>query len=472
MRGAWRRRLGNALRACGRSKEAGRTQSRRKPWCLRIAVAVAAWGVCGHAFAEVVELAALEQRALERHALVRAGEARERAAEADVQQAKGAYMPRIGFGVDSTLAPGRQIVRVPGYHQDGTPILSDEGKQETFIVQGVNALGQGPNPIVPQWRTTASLSIGGNIYDFGRTAAAVEASRARRAFASADQQRTRAQIVGGVRAAYLNWLSAHELHRLSTTASDDGARRSQRVSALVQEGARPRSELAPVEADRLLSELELERAAGDLAGARLMLEDAVGEPLSTTAEPDLRVLELQPAPQPAQKDASLRAIAYQGSALIANARAQRRQRAPVFTGTIGAGIGYQVGGTSVGLPSYAVGLSLMIPLWDGGQASAAADAMEARAEDLNMQLENAERRRQLEREHARLDAEHASRREQTAQKLLDACNVRVADADAGYELGAIPFEQVQAARAMQRRAQTELVLAKVARAEAVLRVMP
>ena len=89
-----------------------------------------------------------------------------------------------------------------------------------------------------------------------------------------------------------------------------------------------------------------------------------------------------------------------------------------------------------------------------------------------MRLEGAEREQAQARERARLDAEHAARRELTAQKLREVCAARVADAEAGYELGALQFEQVQQARTLLRRAETEIVMAKVARAEAVLRVAP
>ena len=92
--------------------------------------------------------------------------------------------------------------------------------------------------------------------------------------------------------------------------------------------------------------------------------------------------------------------------------------------------------------------------------------------ELRIRLEGSELDRQQEKARARLDAQHAEKREGTALKLVEICKTRVADTEAGYELGAMQFDQVQQARTMLRRAENEVVLARVARAEAVLRFAP
>ena len=446
------------------------TTTLRSRWCAGFAAALLAASLCSTASAEVVELKALEKRALERHFSLRAASARERAAEAGVREARSGYMPHVGVNVDSVLGPGRKLITIRG-------IDRVSGKPVDVTVQGVNALdAPGGSPLTPQWRTTASVVMGTNLYDFGRTGAAVAASRARYASAGADQELTRAQVVSGVRQAYLTWLSSHELHRLSASGSEDSARRTERVNALIQEGARPRGDFAPVESDRLLSELELERAVGELDGARMLLEATVGEPLPLNAEPDLHVLEVHPdTAAPVKVDPALQMLVHQRAAMEATARLQRKAGAPIISANASAGIGVQRNfddrSTHV-LPSYAVGLGLSLPIWDGGGSRASAAASEARADELRIRLEGAEVDRQHEKARARLDAQHAEKREATATKLVEICKTRVADTEAGYELGAMQFEQVQQARTMLRRAETEVVLAKVARAEAVLRFAP
>jgi outer membrane protein TolC len=433
-----------------------------------VAAVMLSWGLTSGASADVVSLKELEQRALQHHSLLQAGAARERAAAATVREAESAYMPRIGLNVDSNIAPGRRVIAV-----------RDSAGKEAQVV-GFNTIN-GPGSslaFLPQWRTLANLALAANLYDFGRTASAVAASRAKHESTKVEHDLTKAQIVGGVRVTYLTWLSAHQMYRLTVIAAEDGARRSERVKAFVQEGARPRAELAPVEADRLLSELELERAHGDLDTSALMLAQAVGEPLSATAEPDLHVLDIAaPAPDTAsrQVDPALRMLVHQRAALEATARMHRKEGMPMLSASAAAGFGAQVDlqdGSFKPFPNYAVGLGLTVPLWDGGGNKAAADATEAQADELRLRLESTESEREHERKRARLDAEHAEKRQHTAEQLLEVCSTRVADVEAGYELGAMQFDQVQQARAQLRRAQTEVVLARVARAEAVLRLAP
>ncbi|MEY4511209.1 MAG: hypothetical protein RLZZ450_3331 [Pseudomonadota bacterium] len=443
-----------------------------------VAAVVLSWGLTSVAAAEVVPLQDLEQRALEHHALLQVGAARERAAAATVREAESAYMPRVGVNVDSNLGPGRRLVKVQNqFHRENGVVVLDP--DDYVLVQGVNALTKKntASALTPQWRSTASLALGANLYDFGRTQAAVAASRAKLESTKAERDLTKAQVVAGVRIAYLTWLSAHQMTQLTTTSSEDGARRSARVAALVQEGARPRAELAPVEADRLLTELELERSLGDLDGARLMLEQAVGATLSTTAEPDLSVLDVASivaAPVQPSADPALRVLVHQRAALEATARMHRKEGLPVLSANAAAGIGVQIAPrqTTRAFPNYIVGLAMTIPLWDGGGNKAAADATEAQADELRLRLESTESEREHEHKRARLDAEHAEKRQHTAELLLEVCSTRVADVEAGYELGAMQFDQVQQARAQLRRAQTEVVLARVARAEAVLRLAP
>jgi outer membrane protein TolC len=456
-----------------------------------VAALLATCGVCTTASAEVVPLATLEKQALEKHASLRQGAARERAAAAEVRQAQSGYKPRIGMNLETNIAPGRQLIEI----QSG---------KDRVIVQGVSALDSDTkddsqvSPFLPQWRSGLDLTVGANVYDFGRTHAAVAASRAKLSATKADQKLTRVEIVSQVRGAYLAWLSADALSDMAQTASSDAERRSHRVNALVDEGVRARSEFSPVEADRLLAQLELERSNGELEATRIQLEQVVGITLAHDAEPDPSVLELQPTQiAPSAQDPALQVLTSQGEALRAQARVQRKQRAPVVSFSAGTGIRFQFGKVlqpasadnpetpldeslaglkddrrGTWLPSYAVGLSMAIPLWDGGGASASADATEARADELRIQLESAEQQRNQARERARLDAEHAQKREATALKLLEVCKTRVADTEAGYELGAMQFEQVQQARALLRRAETEIVLARVSRAEAILRIAP
>ena len=104
----------------------------------------------------------------------KAGAARQRAAAATVREAESAYKPHVGLNVDSNVAPGRRIIAAPDPRRrrsrDGTLV---QGRQR-------DAEGrQRRHALLPQWRSTAMLMLGANLYDFGRTAAAVAATRAK-----------------------------------------------------------------------------------------------------------------------------------------------------------------------------------------------------------------------------------------------------------------------------------------------------
>lgn len=416
--------------------------------------------VCGTGRADVIELHVLEQHALERHSLLQAGAARERAAAAEIRQAESAFHPRVGVTADGSATPGSKLISIPG---------------TDYLVQGARTIDK-HGAFQPQVRAGANVTVSAPIYDFGRTSAAVAASRAQRSVVQSSQDLTRAEVIAGVRNSYLAWLSASELFRLAGAAHEDATARFERVQALVEEGARPRGDLIPVQADKVLSELELKRASGRLRAARVSLEQASAVPIPDTSEPDRRVLDMQPEVK-LRTNLSATLLSQQRAGLEATARLHRRERLPVLATSLGLGIGarFQDDNSSLKVytfPTFIVGLSLTVPLWDGGAAKAAAEAAEARMEELGIRLEDADRGARQEHERALVDVENARELEETAGRLIALFQVRLNDTASAYELGAMQFEHVQQARASLRQAETELILARVARAEAVLRIKP
>jgi outer membrane protein TolC len=435
-------------------------------------IALLGMSVTSSAAAEVVPLAELEKRALERHVSLLASQARERAAEAGVREAISNYYPHAGLQIDANAQPGRRIYQVQATDPEG-PIL----------VQGANAIDLDANPTIkkqqrrnlrkPVFRTTSLLQLSGTLYDFGRTASGVAVSRARLQATRGENEVTRSEVLSLVRSAYLTWLSSVELHRIAAEASVDGTQRSERVSALITEGARPRGDLAPVEADRLLSQIELDRALADMEEARMGLEYAVGGPLPEHAEPDLSLLERQGSTPGSKPDPRLRLLVFQRAVYEATARMQRKAGLPALTAFLGGGFGVQPDPEGLRIfPSYQVGAGLSVPIWDGGGSDASADATEARVDELRLRVEDAEAERNQEHAKAALEAEHALKRKATAEQLIEICKARVNDTETGYSMGAMQFDQVQQARSMLRRAETELVMAKVSRTEALLRTAP
>jgi outer membrane protein TolC len=426
----------------------------RTQTAISILFACLAWPAAGSA--QIVKLSELEALALKSRPTLDAGAAHSRAAQADVDKAQSAYYPTLGLEAQSSIGPGRTLVKVKDLTTD-----------KEYLVQGAQSFENGASAFTPRFRNDVGLELRGNLYDFGRTNAALSAGRAARASAQAEEEATRALIVTNVRGAYLAWLGASELHAIAQQATDESQRRRERVEALIGEGARPSADLTPARADEMLSKLELERARSDLRAAKLGVEQAVGSPLAQQAEPDRALLEAPVSPAAAADDPTLRALQLKQQAARAAARAEDNSDNPLLSGVASAGVHAQ--DTTV-FPAYSVGVNLAVPLWDGGKSDAAAGAARARADELGARMREQVQVRRADRERAQLDADNAGARLETAAALLEIAEQRVREAEEAYDLGAASLDQLAQARALVRRAKTEIVLAKLARSDAALRL--
>jgi outer membrane protein len=348
--------------------------------------------------------------------------------------------------------------------------IADEKSGDTFLVGGSRELGQ-DGAFVPQLRNGATLSAQANLYDFGRTKAAIAAGEAARDAVKASGEVSEEALVRAVRGSYLSWLGAYEQLRQNLANRDDADTRTGRVRALVAEGVRPKSDVAPAETELLLSELELTRAKGAESDARLLLEHLTGTALSESAEPDRSVLDRQlpEAPANPELDAGLRALALQREAMLATSRAQKKERLPVLGAGLSVGVRNQF---SFVFPTYGAGLSLSVPLWDGGMANANAEASKARSDELSMRMQERKREQAFAEARAKKKVEQAEAQLTVASALLEQCQKRLGEAEQGYQVSAFGIDQVYAARSVLRRAEIAVLEARLARTSAVLDVAP
>jgi len=441
---------------------------------LVVGMALATWGsLTTHASAEVVRLVDLERKAVEQSLSLRANDARARGADADIRKASAAYYPQLWLRGNSGMSPGGQLVNLP--NPGNKNALADD---DYILVQGSRTLddSRAYNGVI---RSALQLELASKLYDFGRTAAAVEAGRSTQRSVLAQREAARSDVVRMVRVGYLAWLNAHQVVQFSEQAAREAQQRRERVEALISEGVRPATELAPARTDELLNRLELERARGELSAARLALEHIVGHALPTDAEPELDLLKDTPASKGVADDPALRALQRQREAALSVVRMHQRERAPDFTATIAAGVRMQTqpgadsgAPTNTLFPLYAAGLNVAMPLWDGGLSSASVASAKAKADALAAEISALEKQRGQERKQAALDVQNAQERLDIAQQLLEVCKQRLTDVEAGYELAASTLDQIAQARAMLRRAQTEVLMAKLSRTEAHLRLAP
>lgn len=463
--------ISNKMRCYGESRA-----RRGSTWPLLL-IMLSILGTQSIARAEVVSLQTLERKALEGREMLEIDSARARGAEADARKAAASRYPRFALKAESTLAPGRQLINV----YDTRAVRSNgqiDRDADSYLIQASPSLSQGADAFKPQLRNGVELSGEVSLYDFGRSKAAMEAGRASQAAFLAQGAVTRADIVRGVRASYLSWLSAHQMAQLADQTARDAAQRHERVAALIQEGVRPTGDLTPARADELLTKLELERAQGELASARLSLEQAVGVPLSPDAEPDLELLQARDETPSAGgvTDPAAVALSKQHAAALALVHTSKKQDAPDLSLGVSVGVRNQLSADASKVnnvfPLYGAALTLTVPLWDGGLTSASVEGARARAGEIDAQRRAHEKARDHAGTQAALASASARSQLITAEELLQVCAERLKQTEEGYELGVTSIDAISQARTLLRRAQSEVLRAKIAHSEAALRMAP
>jgi cobalt-zinc-cadmium efflux system outer membrane protein len=117
-----------------------------------------------------------------------------------------------------------------------------------------------------------------------------------------------------------------------------------------------------------------------------------------------------------------------------------------------------------------VGLTFAVPLLDGGRQDAQASQLRATAAELDARAREVQAARDAEDARAEADRASAEGRLAIAEELVEACETRLRQAEERYDLGAGSIEPIAEARTVLLRARSEVVLARVDRAGALLRL--
>ena len=419
-------------------------------WFVTLSVsAQAAPDAAASAASVPVHLAQLEASVQRSQPWRRGRDARLLAARARIQAARAAYAPTISLLTDATLTPGQRIVEIDGYKVNAAFPIGTSGAFR------------------PALRYGTMLDLRGNLYDFGRTRDVVAAAEAEARAEQADARHAEAESVRDVRGGYVRWASAHALWQIAERAHQVAAERLARTRAAIEEGARPEADLSAAESGDGFAQLELEGARSELESAREDLAFVAAAELPASAVPADDVLNATPVAkgeslgQKAQRDA----LREQRAAAHASARAHDHAFSPVVSASAQAGI---QGLNDNVFPVYRVGLSVLVPLWDGGAEAALRGQARARAAQLSAQAEALERSAHRAHARGRTLKQQAERRIAIADKLLAVCLKRVSQLEAAAPLGAASYLELQDARNAASRAQTELVLARALRAQVLL----
>jgi outer membrane protein len=413
--------------------------------------------------AEVVKLEELEALALQKRASVDGARARVAGAEARIALAKVPYYPTLEAKGSAIFAPGGSVIQVQDYKETKKtlPAVSPAAPYSVFASRAFGDQGA----FKPNFHYEATLAFASRLYDFGRTSSAVGAARADREAAVAGVRSERFAITLEVRAAYLNWLSAHGTRAILAQTANDATALRTRVEANIAEGSKAGADLAAARFEEARAALDLERSESDLDSARLDIEQATGVPLAKSAEPDESLLDRPPPPAPISNHPDVAFLERRRDAAAATATAHGHPYAPVLALGLDAGIKGQ-GFTP--FPLYDAGLTLSVPLLDGGLESANAAQAVSQANDFAAQAREAKRKVSLQEQRARSALERTSRRLELAQTLVAAADEQVKHAEDQHELGGATFDVVVQARMQAEHAQLEVLTARLEHARAVL----
>lgn len=427
--------------------------------------------LAGRAHAEVLTLEDVEARAQrERPELMERRAAIEKA-EAEVALAESRSGPTLGARAEAGISPGGQLFRV----DEAGP------SDDTYLVAGSRELGEA-GVLTPQPRYAAMLAGKITILDFGRTALGVRAAEAALKAERSTVLQAKVELVQAARVAYLDWLEAYQTWQLLQRDADVARQRTVSVRALITEGARPATDATLSSYDEQLAQLRQSRAARTSQLALAALSASVQSTLPKDASPDLKVLEaveaangaasppqaVTAAPDDARQSL-LGALEQQRQAALSAARATDRAAAPVLDAA--GEIGVQGQDTRL-FPVYKAGITLSVPLWDGGARSAQAAVHRAEARGLEARLKASEQKLNASRAAAHSRLSSAAEELKLSQALLGTAELMLSQAEEHYKAGSDTLERVLTAQRSLVAARREVLTAQLETARARLDLAP
>lgn len=313
--------------------------------------------------------------------------------------------------------------------------------------------------------TTGALYLKQTIYDFGRTAGAVEAARYNREAADKDLVVTRHDLALRVKSAFHLLLAAEkQLNAATETVKAREAVYRQAVE-FFRQGIRPKVDATRAEANLLAARTAMIRAANNRELARIELAAAMGtESLESRplAEPQADGFPL-PQRQQVQLEAmrnrpELQQLSALKSAAHSALKSANSGYLPVLSGT--ASIGYADRDFPPSAGVWGAGINLTVPLFSGfssveqvREATANMHAVEARNRNLRLQVAK-------EVESAWLGCQEASARMASTAKEVEAAEENRRLAEGRYQEGVGSIIEVTDAQSQALDAETAQIQAR------------
>jgi len=427
--------------------------------------------IAGSADAQTVTLESLETATLDDHPQLGRRRAEIRAAATRVDAVRAEMRPSLYLDVGVNGSPGGQSIEIAG------PDVTGDGVGDNVYVGGTRAFDQ-PNALQPFFRYSAGLRFDGPLYDFGRTAARVDAVEADVAAQTAEIDVASQDLVRATRAAYVRWLATYQRRVIVEASLRIAETRVANTEEAVRAGARPGSDrdVAGYEFTRL--RLQLARARADEDDQRAAVEVAARVEIPDDAIPDPTWLEAASPDAPLPPPAAIAALELRRAAIGASLRAYRRRYNPVLGVSFRLGAAAQrvvdFGGndTLAFFPAYSVQVGLSMPLWDarlGPHLRREAEAREAAIAEAEAEVRVLA---ESERGRARLAFDRANEQVLLATEAVRLAETIATNAEERYRAVGGSIETVVMARQRELSAQADLLESEVALATSRLRLRP
>ena len=278
---------------------------------------------------------------------------------------------------------------------------------------------------------TAGVTASVRVFDANRTKYAVEAQRGTLAATEAEGRKTRLQVRYGVKKAYMDLLLAGEVRGQRKESVDSFRLHLERAKGYYETGLKPKSDVTKAEVDLGNAQLALVEAESNVRVAQAALLNAMGVDLAGPFE--VRA-EDRALPESAEGGAEALALEHRQDYEAANRRtlagkAEVRSAARASAPSLSLRGGYNAGGEEISSLSseWNVGLSLNVPVVDGGAASARTDIARA-------QVRSLEAAREALRQNILLEVRKAVLNIRNARERIRIAGLTVAQAEENYSL--------------------------------------
>ena len=274
---------------------------------------------------------------------------------------------------------------------------------------------------------TASLKL----FDTNRTKYAVEAQQSVLSATEAEGRKTRLQVRAGVKKAYMDLLLAGEVRGQRQESVDSFRRHLERAKGYYETGLKPKIDVTKAEVDLGNAQLALVEAESEVRVAQAALLNAMG--VDSMGPFEVRMAERK-LPEAAEDDAEALALEhrqdYAAAALRTLAgKAEVRSAARGSSPSLSLRGGYSAGGEEISSLSseWNAGLSLTVPVIDGGATAARTDAARA-------QVKSLEAAREALRQNILLEVRKAVLNVRNARERIRIAGLTVAQAEENYSL--------------------------------------